>query len=245
MAEIPPAVMESLNVGEAESKSLVEALAVDFKQLMEAVFPKIAAVVKLDGLLSLGITKRMEAVGAMLHEAFGKEAFDRAVSHTSDTVRGWAVYALAADKSLSISRKISTAEPSADDRHFGVREWAQLALRPDIAKNLNESISLLIPWTTHPSENIRRFAIEATRPRGVWTHHIPALKDKPELAEPLLAPVVADLSRYVQNSVGNWLNDAAKSRPDWVEEFLCRHSKKKDCAAFRYIAERARRSVST
>jgi 3-methyladenine DNA glycosylase AlkC len=238
--------MEALNLGKAESKSLVEGLAVDFKQLIEAVFPEIAhrTATKLDAHVSLGITKRMQAFGALLYEAFGGAAFHRAVAHPSDTVRGWAVYALAADNTLSIVEKISRVVSSADDPHFGVREWAQLAFRPDIAKHLHESISLLTPWTAHASENIRRFAVESTRPRGVWTHHINALKSEPELAEPLLAPVMADPSRYVQNSVGNWLNDAAKSRPDWVEIFLKEHKRKNDCPAFRYIEDRARRSVS-
>jgi 3-methyladenine DNA glycosylase AlkC len=244
--EIPPDVMEALNLGKAESKSLVEGLAVNFKQLMEAAFPDIAraAAAKIDGHLPLGITKRMEGFGALLHEAFGSAAFDRAVFHPSDTVRGWAVYALAADNTLSIVEKISRVISSANDPHFGVREWAQLALRPDIAKHLHESISLLTPWTAHASENIRRFAVEATRPRGVWTSHIAALKAAPELAAPLLTPVMADPSRYVQNSVGNWLNDAAKSRPDWVNAFLKEHRRKNDCPAFRYIEGRATRSVS-
>ncbi len=245
IAEIPADVMRALNLGEVESKSLVEGLAVDFKILMRAVFPEIAEqkALELDGLTSLGITKRMEAAGRLLYEAFGSGAFERAVSHASDTVRGWAAYASAADDSLSISDRISRIVPSADDPHFGVREWAQLALRPHIARHLSESIALLLPFASHVSENLRRFAVEATRPRGVWTCHIPALKDDPALAEPLLARVAADPSRYVQNSVGNWLNDAAKSRPDWVEQFLRVQKKKKDDAAFRYIADRAMRSV--
>ncbi len=130
----------------------------------------------------------------------------------------------------------------ADDPHFGVREWSWLALRPHIVKNPLETIALLQPWVTDPSANVRRFAIEATRPRGVWSAHIKTLKEEPEVARNLLDEVASDSSRYVQDSVANWLNDAWKTNPQWVDDYctsiLCLHNTKEAT----YIAKRALRN---
>jgi 3-methyladenine DNA glycosylase AlkC len=62
---------------------------------------------------------------------------------------------------------------------------------------------LLQPWVHDADENIRRFACELTRPKGVWCAPIRALQAQPERALHLLEPLRADTSRYVQNSVAN------------------------------------------
>ena len=67
-----------------------------------------------------------------------------------------------------------------------MREIAWMAIRPAIATDLNAGLTLLEKWSTDKAENIRRFASECTRPRGVWCQHIDALKEKPELALPIL-----------------------------------------------------------
>lgn len=90
---------------------------------------------------------------------------------------------------------------------------------------------------------MRRFASEALRPRGVWAAHIPALKQQPELGEPILHPLRADPSQYVQDSVANWINDAAKTRPDWAIELCAQWAAESDSAATTRIMKRALRSV--
>ena len=72
-----------------------------------------------------------------------------------------------------------------------------MPLRPHLATNVPHAVKLLVAWTADPSPLVRRFAVEATRPRGVWTGHIDALKQNPDLGLPLLDPLKADPEKYV------------------------------------------------
>ncbi|MCO1337387.1 hypothetical protein BJH93_00510 [Kocuria polaris] len=94
-----------------------------------------------------------------------------------------------------------------------------MAARPRLVTDLNDSIALLAAWTDEAAANLRRFASEALRPRGVWASRIPALKNDPSLGERLLEPLGADPSR-VLDSLANWINNAAKTRPEWARA-LC------------------------
>jgi 3-methyladenine DNA glycosylase AlkC len=131
----------------------------------------------------------------------------------------------------------------AADPHFNVRELAWMAVRDEIAADVEGAVQLLAPWATHPDANIRRFASEATRPRGVWCAQIEALKTEPWRGLPLLQPLRSDPSRYVQNSVANWLNDAAKTQPEWVDEVCEAWIAGASSPATAYIVKRARRSL--
>ena len=245
VADIDPARLALLNAGETETRTLTECFAVDFLALLKSAFPEIgeAAADRVEAARGEGISRRMVLLGQIMAERFADDGADALVAHPSDTVRGWACFLVGALSDRSLAWRLEAVRPFADDPHFGVREWAWLAVRPHIAKDLDAAVALLSGWTASPSDRLRRFASEATRPRGVWCAHISVLKETPDLGLPILEPLRADPSGYVQDSVGNWLNDAAKSAPDWVRA-LCEDWAKEDPSpATRRICKRAMRSM--
>lgn len=244
VADIAPARLALLNGGSAASATLTEGLAIDFAQLLAAAVPDIGAarLERMRAQAAAGITKRMVLAAQLLLEADADLAVLQA--HPSDTVRGWACFVIAAQAGGTLPQQLAAMRPLADDGHFGVREWAWLALRPHLAEHLPDAIALLAPWTVDPSERVRRFACEALRPRGVWCAHIARLKEQPQLALPLLQPLRADPAIYVQDSVANWLNDAAKSQPDWVRSLCAQWLLESPNAATQRICKRAQRSLA-
>jgi 3-methyladenine DNA glycosylase AlkC len=144
-----------------------------------------------------------------------------------------------------LEKLFDAIRPFAADEHFGVREIAWLAVRHRIIQDLEKSLAILSEWSQHENKNIRRFASEATRPRGVWCAHIVALKEKPELALALLDPLKSDKSKYVQNSVANWLNDARKTQALWVKNICDEWTRVSDSPETAYIIKRALRSLKS
>lgn len=247
ISDIPPERLHALNQGVAETQTLVEGLAIDFAALMAQCFPRIpqSACVALHQAQQdkLGITQRMALAGRLLAQHLNDTQLNALLTHPSDTVRGWLAYAWAAQPSESLAARLCQIRALADDAHFGVREWAWLALRPHLRHEVTAAITHLTPWALDSSEFIRRFACEILRPRGVWCAHLTALKQDPDPALPLLALLRNDPSRYVQNSVANWLNDASKSHADWVQAVCATWLTESPTPATRYIVQRALRTV--
>jgi len=244
MSDTSAARLAELHAG-APASNLVEQLAIDFAVLMEATLPEIGAeaIAQMRAGATLGVTRRMALAGDLLAAHFGEAGLKKLSTHRSDTVRGWACYAIAALPKLTLEKRVALIRPLADDPHFAPREWGWLALRPQLIAELDRAIALLAPWTREESEFLRRFASEALRPRGVWCAHCSALRKNPALGLPLLEPLRADSSRYVQDSVANWLNDASKDRPDWVREVTSRWLAESPCAATQRIVTRALRAL--
>ncbi len=241
VADVDAAVLRQLNAGTLEAASLMENLATDMRVLLARVFPELANEAQaLDP--KTGITKRMNAAAALIHEAYGDSRQDLLAGHTSDLVRGWGAYLVGHLTGLTLAERLAGIAPYADDRHFGVREWAWLALRPHIVREPEDAIGILSGWTGDRSANIRRFSVEAIRPRGVWSAHIPVLKANPAMGLPVLEPLKGDASRYVQDSVANWLNDAWKSAPDWVERLCSEWGSASHGPQTAYIVKRALRN---
>ena len=245
-ADIPADVLHALSRGQMQSATLAECMALDQAMLVRTVFPGLSAsaLKAVNVACALGVLKRMACIGAVLLDELGTDGIAQCQSHAADTVRGWACFMIGAQPALDLQARLTSIRPLADDAHFGVREWAWMAVRPHLAQELAESIAHLAPWTVEPSERLRRFASEALRPRGVWCAHIAALKREPAQALPILSPLRADPSAYVQDSVANWLNDAAKDQPVFVRDLCTQWLQGASTDATRRICQRAQRNLA-
>lgn len=252
--DIPHDILEKLNLGKIETANLVEWLAVDQRILLENLLKQSNRTHYLNPILANVEALKKQTVNT-INEAIGTGLFEQTTenndyaflenisNHTSDLVRCWATYTIGRNTKLNIKEMLQQIQPFSADKHFGVREICWLAVRPSIAKNLKKSIEILSGWTNHPDENIRRFASEATRPRGVWCEHIEALKQYPELGLTILEPMKSDKAKYVQDSIGNWLNDASKSQPEYVKNLCEKWKKESPTKETAYIIKKALRTI--
>lgn len=256
---IPSEVLLLLQTGRIETVNLTEWLAVDHFTLLEHVRMELGLhqvadkiLFARDRLTGQPTMKAIPVIALEWLELFRQEAdekqrndwFARLAAHRSDSVRCWAAYVVGMEEA-DLERKLARLRPFAADPHFGVREIAWMAVRESVCAQPEISVRLLSGWVREADPNLRRFAVEATRPRGVWARHITQLKEHPEWGLPLLEPLKADPSRYVQNSVANWLNDASKSQPDWVVRVCRAWLEESDAQATKRIAARAQRSLKS
>ncbi|WP_145413996.1 DNA alkylation repair protein [Paenibacillus xylanexedens] len=256
-AEIPEHIRHLLQSGTIESVNLTEWLAVDHILLLQQITRELDVPIstqdvyeKLEPKDQHRIMKVIPAIGSLWLEYMeGIPRQDEAdlficlANHRSDSVRCWAAYIIGLNPHLHVTEKLEQIRPFAADAHFGVREIAWMAVRDSIRADLLTALQDLIPWSSDPDPMIRRFAIESTRPRGVWAKHIQPLKDHPEIALPLLSPVKSDAHPYVQDSVSNWLNDASKTNPDWVRQTCAMWIEQSDTKPTQRIVKRGQRSI--
>lgn len=254
IALIPGEVLEALNTGQVPTVNLNEFLALDLPRLARNVARQVGldpGAERLQDTLAMlpafAPVKRHLHIARALYDLAEPRADRDAVAHAlathpSDVARSWAAQWIAF-AAMPLEDKLRAVFRFAGDPHFGVREMAWMAVRDEIAGDVDAAVRLLTPWATHPDANIRRFASEATRPRGVWCAQIETLKAQPWRGLPVLQPLRADASRYVQNSVANWLNDAAKTQPAWVREVCAEWSRGRPPPETAYIVRRAQRSL--
>ncbi len=252
--DIPQEILEQLNRGEIETANLTEWLAVDQRILLENLLYQNHRTEYLKPVLENVDQLKKQTVNT-INEAIGIGLLDLTMknndggfllkisTHPADLVRCWAAYTIGRNNELNLKEKLNKIQAFASDAHFGVREICWMTVRPDISKNLDESLSILSEWTQHENENVRRFASESTRPRGVWCEHINVLKQNPGLGLEILEPLRSDTSRYVQYSVGNWLNDASKSQPEFVVEICDEWLRESPTKETQYIVKKALRTI--
>ncbi|MCW4356959.1 DNA alkylation repair protein [Bacillus altitudinis] len=254
--DIPHDVLFLLNQGKIESVNLTEWLAVNHLTLLHHVLPSVGLDHHLDGLTSKITQQKAESgmkairlIGQLLDEVLQKENGEKQTEvlqafthHVSDSVRCWAAY-MNKQRLSTLEEKLAYIQPFAADHHFGVREIAWMSVRESLTDQLDQSIEHLTAWAKSKDENIRRFSVEAIRPRGVWTKHIESLKQEPMRAQPILDLLKSDPSTYVQDSVGNWLNDASKTQPNWVITLCEQWLKDSDTKATSRIVKKAKRTI--
>lgn len=237
IADISPTLLKRLSRGDEPTRTAIEWMAIDMPLLVRSTLPQVGlsreaerVALAVEAVAGRGILERTDAIVSALERelpsgAKGERILERLSAHPMDSVRNWACLLVQRPPKLRLQERLQRGQRFAADPHMAVREFAWMALRPHLARELDAAWKLLQPWVEMSDANLRRCAVEATRPRGVWCAHIAALKDEPSVAVDLLDAVRADESLYVRKSVGNWLNDASKTRPDWVKALCKRWTK--------------------
>ncbi|MGH0544180.1 DNA alkylation repair protein [Bacillus cereus] len=254
--EIPKEVLQLLQQGKIESVNLTEWLAINHIELLKNVLPSIGLKNSLEYIVGELEKQNVETgmkviriTGTLLDEIIIKEnegnkedVLLKLSKHISDSVRCWAAF-MNKKSNNTLKDTLAYIRPFAADHHFGVREIAWMSIREDLSQNIEESVELLVEWAKSEDENIRRFSVESIRPRGVWSKHIEILKQEPEKALPILNLLKLDPSKYVQDSVGNWLNDASKTKPDWVMNLCEEWEKDTDIKSTSKMIKKAKRTI--
>jgi 3-methyladenine DNA glycosylase AlkC len=98
-------------------------------------------------------------------------------------------------------------------------------------------------WIADEHAEARRLLVEALRPRGVWTGHLPELRREPTPLKPLLEQVLNDRSEYVRKAVANCINDISKDQPELVCRWVKRWWTKKMSPERAWVLRRGLRSL--
>lgn len=94
LSAVDPAVVRELEAGRCESVNHIEQMAIDMGLLLSQVFPQLAAhayELRIPNFLG-----RMRTGGQIVWDSFSWNVFENAPHWRSDTVRGWAAFAIAA-----------------------------------------------------------------------------------------------------------------------------------------------------
>jgi len=251
LKDLNPEVIAYLNKGLIETKNLMEWLATDQLKLLKLVLKDIDRESwYIDFETAVNAQKKPTANSntKVIGEVFGILTTDKTIyntlkTHTSDLVRCWACWAESTHFD-TVPDLVDAMKPYASDKHFGVREVVIFASKERMIEDLDTAIGILSKWTNDTDENVRRYAVEALRPVGVWTKKIVAFQEHPEKGISLIAPLKSDASKYVRDAVGNWLNDASKSQPEWVISICSIWEKESPTKETAYIIKRGLRTIN-
>ncbi|MBP2478996.1 3-methyladenine DNA glycosylase AlkC [Crossiella equi] len=102
------------------------------------------------------------------------------------------------------------------------RLTAEFAIRPLLSADLDAALPVVLAWTRHPDEHVRRLASEGTRAHLPWARKVKSILDGPRRTVPILDALYRDESEYVRRSVANHLNDLSRANPELVVETAAR-----------------------
>ncbi|MDH7446465.1 DNA alkylation repair protein [Aquimarina sp. 2201CG14-23] len=249
--DLNPEVIKYLNQGLIQTANLMEWLAVDQLILLEQILDTIGKSEWYDNFYEAVSNQKKPSANSnakVIGMTFTQLTNDQTIidylsNHASDIPRCWAAQYYGTIE-MSITERLHTIKPYAADLHFGVREVAIFATKEYIIEELDQAIIILSNWAKDPDENVRRFAVEATRPIGVWTKKIDELKNHPQKGIDILESLKSDTSKYVKDAVGNWLNDASKTRPDWVKRICVQWTENSATKDTAYIVKKALRTIN-
>lgn len=249
--DINPEVLQLLENGMIETVNLTEWLAVNQLKVLKTVLDELSLENHLPE-FEAAVNSQKKPTSNSNTKVIGLEfvklvEFDNILSylktHPSDVVRCWACWAESTTAN-NTEELLKNMKSYAADGHFGVREVVIFSSKEQLTMDLVNSINLLKKWCASKEENVRRYVAEVLRPNGVWTKKVDALHQNPELGLPLINPLKSDSSKYVQNSVANWLNDASKSNPDWVTKLCEKWKSQSQSKETAYIIKRAMRTIN-
>ena len=117
----------------------------------------------------------------------------------------------------------------------GIRPWA-IQLGPAI-------VNMLMPWAADPEPEVRRAAVVALRPRGVWVAHLDWAVEAPAHLLPLFEALRFEADPRVAGALANAWNDIARNQPQLVLELAHRWRAEKAGPQAEFVARRGLRSL--
>ena len=91
---------------------------------------------------------------------------------------------------------------------------AEFAVRPYLRRYPEQALDFLRANREHPSQHVRRWVSEGSRPRLPWGARLRAFQHDPQPVLELIEALLDDPEEYVRRSVANNLNDISKDHPE-------------------------------
>jgi hypothetical protein len=168
----------------------------------------------------LSLRERTDLVSAALIEALAANYSAAAAIVRGLLVdpafRGWGVWPVG--ETMATLALVDGSAAAFDDAlalmaELTPRLTSEFPIRRLLEADLGRALPLVLAWTGHPDEHVRRLASEGTRAYLPWAIRVRALLADPSATVPIIDALYRDPSDYVRRSVANHLNDLARHDP--------------------------------